>query len=53
MPMDASPGDGWTKQKQQKAFGQPGQCELADFLKVKVSVKTVFVCTPQFWAHLG
>lgn len=35
MAMETSPGEGWTKQKQQKAIGQPGQCELADFLKVK------------------
>ncbi|XP_026864865.2 m7GpppN-mRNA hydrolase isoform X1 [Electrophorus electricus] len=35
MSVEASPVDGWTKQKQQKAFGQPGQCELTDFLKVK------------------
>ncbi|KAI4890708.1 hypothetical protein NFI96_011537 [Prochilodus magdalenae] len=35
MSVEASPGDGWTKQKQPKAFVQPGQCELADFLKVK------------------
>ncbi|KAB5543638.1 hypothetical protein PHYPO_G00081580 [Pangasianodon hypophthalmus] len=33
--MEASPCEGWTKHKQQKAFGQPGQCELADFLRVK------------------
>ncbi|XP_076875799.1 m7GpppN-mRNA hydrolase [Brachyhypopomus gauderio] len=33
--VEASPGDVWTKQKQLKAFGQHGQCELADFLKVK------------------
>uniref|UniRef100_W5U7I4 m7GpppN-mRNA hydrolase n=1 Tax=Ictalurus punctatus TaxID=7998 RepID=W5U7I4_ICTPU len=32
---EASPGEGWTKHKQQKAFGQPGQYELADFLRVK------------------
>ncbi|XP_066507686.1 m7GpppN-mRNA hydrolase [Hoplias malabaricus] len=35
MSLEASAGDGWAKQKQQKAFAQPGQCELADFLKVK------------------
>ncbi|XP_026996927.1 m7GpppN-mRNA hydrolase [Tachysurus fulvidraco] len=33
--VEASPGEGWSKQKQQKACGQTGQYELADFLKVK------------------
>uniref|UniRef100_A0A8B9HMN3 m7GpppN-mRNA hydrolase n=1 Tax=Astyanax mexicanus TaxID=7994 RepID=A0A8B9HMN3_ASTMX len=36
MAVEASPGESWTKQKPQKALGQPGQCELADLLKIKV-----------------
>ncbi|KAG9263510.1 m7GpppN-mRNA hydrolase isoform X2 [Astyanax mexicanus] len=35
MAVEASPGESWTKQKPQKALGQPGQCELADLLKIK------------------
>lgn len=41
--VEASPGEGWSKQKQQKAFGQTGQYELADFLKVKVCVYTCLI----------
>lgn len=40
--VEPSPGEGWTKQKPQKAFGQPGQYELADFLKVKVCIQHIF-----------
>ncbi|KAK9967912.1 hypothetical protein ABG768_002275 [Culter alburnus] len=41
MLVEASPvsGDSWSKQKQQKTFGQTSQSELADMLKPKNHVK--------------